>query len=463
MSLSNSEITHLLLAFVLLLIAAHSLGQLFVHLRQPRVAGEILGGLLLGPTLLGLLLPEWHATVFAGATTKTGLAIAYELGLLLLMYCSGAQLRSIIARGEGKATVGIAALGNVVPFLAGLAFVALYDTGRFLGPARNRSSFALVFALAMAITSIPVISRIMADLGILGTRFARIVLSVAVLEDVLVYVVLNVALALVVPPSTTTFGLPGMLGIDGAGVIANGYYVVLTLTFFALPAKFGPGLVQRLSNMPGNVLYRSSPIAFQLTMVLGLSGLAAFLGVSPIFGALVAGILAADLHDDVERARQTIQSYSYAFFIPLYFAVVGLRLDLVRHFEPLFFAFFLLFACSVKSVSCYAGARMTGETRAGARNLAVALNARGGPGIVLASVAFDARIIDEGFYTVLIMLALVTSVLAGSWLEAILRRGGGLLTDDAQSRVGSAGLRAADEPPAIQPRPVVLREPRGKP
>jgi Kef-type K+ transport system membrane component KefB len=462
MSLSNSEITHLLLAFVLLLTAAHSLGQLFAHLRQPRVAGEILGGLLLGPTLFGLLLPEWHATVFGGATTKTGLAIAYQLGLLLLMYCSGTQLRSIIARGEGKATVGIAALGNVVPFLAGLAFVGLYDTGRFLGPARNRTSFALVFALAMAITSIPVISRIMADLGILGTRFARIVLSVAVLEDVLVYVVLNVALALVVPPSTTTFGLPGTLGIGGGGAIANAYYVVLTLTFFALPAKFGPGLVQRLSNMRANVLYRSSPIAFQLTMVLGLSGLAAFLGVSPIFGALVAGILAADLHDDGERARQTIQSYSYAFFIPLYFAVVGLRLDLVRHFEPLFFVFFLVFACSAKSVSCYAGARMTGETRAGARNLAVALNARGGPGIVLASVAFDARIINEGFYTVLIMLALVTSVLAGSWLEAILRRGGGLLTDDEQTREGSAGLPAADEPLEIQPRPVGLREPRGE-
>ena len=81
MSLSNSEITHLLLAFVLLLTAAHSLGQLFAHLRQPRVAGEILGGLLLGPTLFGFLLPEWHATVFGGATTKTGLAIAYQLGL----------------------------------------------------------------------------------------------------------------------------------------------------------------------------------------------------------------------------------------------------------------------------------------------------------------------------------------------------------------------------------------------
>jgi Kef-type K+ transport system membrane component KefB len=99
------------------------------------------------------------------------------------MYCSGAELRSILARRDSKATIGIAVLGNAVPFLAGLGFVKLYDTDRFLGPAGNRTAFVLVFALAMAVTSIPVISRIMTDLGIMGTRFARIVLSVAVLED----------------------------------------------------------------------------------------------------------------------------------------------------------------------------------------------------------------------------------------------------------------------------------------
>jgi len=110
---------------------------------------------------------------------------------------------------------------------------------------------------------------------------------------------------------------------------------------------------------------------------------------------------------------------------------VGLRLDLAHHFEPLFFTFFLVFACLTKTLSAYAGARLTGEDRTGARNLAVALNARGGPGIVLASVAFDAGIIGPSFYTSLIMLALVTSVLAGSWLEGALRRGQSLIAADA--------------------------------
>lgn len=435
MTLSNADVTRLLLSLVLLLVVAHGLGRLCTRLRQPKVAGEILGGLLLGPTLFGLLLPSWQHAVFqSGTATPAALGVFYQLGLLLLMYCSGAELRTILARRERKATIGIALLANAAPFVAGLAFLRFYDSGRFLGRAQNPTAFLLVFALAMAVTSIPVIARIMADLGILGTRFARIVLSVAVLEDLLVYVVLNFALALVAPPHAETFSLPSLLSLRPASVLGNGYYLIVTLGFFALPALLGRGFVDRLVGWRGNFVHHASPIAFQLTFLLALTGLAAFLGVSPIFGAMLAGILAGDLHGDAEHARQTIQGFSYALFIPVYFAVVGLRLDLVHHFEPLFFVFFLAFACLIKTASAYAGARITGEGKAGARNLAIALNARGGPGIVLASVAFDAGIIDPAFYTILVLLALVTSVLAGSWLEAMLRRGEALLTETQSER-----------------------------
>jgi Kef-type K+ transport system membrane component KefB len=430
MSLSNSDLSHLLLAVVLLLLAAHGLGWLAVRLSQPRVAGEILGGLLLGPTVLGLVAPGQQALFQDGKATQAGLGIFYQLGLLLLMYCSGAELRSILSRRDGKATAGIATLGNLVPFLAGLGFLKLYNTDHFLGPAGNRTAFVLVFALAMAVTSIPVISRIMTDLGIMGTRFARIVLSVAVLEDLLVYVVLNLALAMVAPPHADTFSLPELLGLHPASALGNGYYVAVTLAFFTLAAVFGPGSVQRLASVRGNLLHRSNPLAFQIVLLLALTTLATFLGVSPVFGALVAGMLASDLRDEDEQARQTVHRFAFGFFIPLYFAIVGIRLDLVHHFEPVFFLFFLAFACLVKATSCYAGARLAGQGQRGARNLAVALNARGGPGIVLASVALDAGIINEGFYTSLVMLALITSVLAGSWLQLALRRGEGHLLDD---------------------------------
>src|SRR5215211_5851950 len=292
MSLSNSDLTHLLLAVVLL---------------------------LLGPTVLGLVAPEWQQAIFQdGRVTQAGLGIFYQLGLLLLMYCSGAELRSILSRRDGRATAGIAALGNAVPFLAGLGFLKLYDTDRFLGPAGNRTAFVLVFALAMAVTSIPVISRIMADLGILGTRFARIVLSVAVLEDLAVYIVLNVAIGHAAAGGADGFSLPALVGIQPASAAGSGYYTVATLAFFALPAMLGTGAVQRLAELRGNLLERASPIAFQLVFMLALAGLAAFLGVAPLFGALMAGILAGDLRGAALEARTTITGFSYAVIIPLY-------------------------------------------------------------------------------------------------------------------------------------------------
>ena len=111
------------------------------------------------------------------------------------------------------------------------------------------------------------------------------------------------------------------------------------------------------------------------------------------------------------------------FFIPLYFGLIGVRLDLVHHLPIVEFLIFLAFACVVKGSSIYAGARLAGESHSAALNLGAALNARGGPGIVLAAVTFEAGIINEDFFATLIMLAIVTSMAAGVWLERVVRRG----------------------------------------
>ena len=141
MRLSSADLVHLIAAGTLLLATAHGLGRLFARFRQPRVAGEALGGLLLGPTLFGLLAPGWQAALFqSGTATQVGLEIAYQLGLLLLMFCSGAEARSLLGRAERRKVLGIAVAGNAVPFLAGLAFVAVYDTSR--SSARRATSSA---------------------------------------------------------------------------------------------------------------------------------------------------------------------------------------------------------------------------------------------------------------------------------------------------------------------------------
>jgi Kef-type K+ transport system membrane component KefB len=238
---------------------------------------------------------------------------------------------------------------------------------------------------------------------------------------------------LVATDSSDSFALPSLLKIHPGSALSDAYYVVVSIGIFGLPLAFGRSLVEKMGAMRFNFVGRGNALAFQVVFMMVMTSCALFLGISPIFGAFVAGLLAGTLSTgqdesgaisiDATRAQASIQSFSFAFFIPIYFAIVGLKLDLIHQFDIPFFALFLAYACIVKALSVYAGARLAGEKPESAINLAMALNARGGPAIVMASVAFDAHIISQKFYVDLVLLALVTSVMAGAWLDRVLRRG----------------------------------------
>jgi Kef-type K+ transport system membrane component KefB len=426
LSFTDPDIAHLLSALVLLLGAAHGCGYLFAHFRQPRVIGEILGGLLLGPTVLGALFPHLEKMVFPVTGPTNGvLGAIYQLGLLLLMFSSGAQIQKSFRRQEARTVAFIAVLGTVLPFVLAVIFLRLFTLEGVRGPASTTGSFLLVFAIAIAITSIPVISRIMSDLGILDTSFARIVLGTAVIEDVILYVLLSIALGLA-QQGAEGFGLSAALGIRPASNWDIAYHVVITVAFFVVLLSVGPMSLRWLLGRYSQLLRRGNSIAFQLVLMLVLSGICVFLGVVPLFGAFVGGILVGTSGSGVFRSD--IRRFSFAFFIPIFFAIVGWRLDLIRDFDPPFFLYFTVFACVAKALSVFAASRLAGESWSGSQNLAIAMNARGGPAIVLASVALDARIISESFYASLVVLAIVTSLLAGSWLGYVVRTGRPLRT-----------------------------------
>jgi len=434
-------VAHLLAALATLLVAAHALGALFARFRQPRVIGEIAAGLVLGPTLLGHVAPGAESRLFpAAGVTPTVLGAVYQLGLLLLLFCSGAQIRSGHRRGENKTVGWVFSTGTVLPFLAGLGLLHVLDLRSSWGPRANAASFLLIFAIAMAVTSIPVISKIMHDLGILDTSFARVVLGVAVAEDIVLYVILAVSLGLAQGGTGTLFGLPTLLGM-GPGTAADmAYHVVATLAVLGAALTFGPRLYRAAATWRFNLIRQASPVAYDLALMLAATLLCLFLGIEGFFGAFVAGVAVGRATEPAAGTETTagqgiapdairsIQGFAFAFFIPIYFAVVGLQLDLLRGFDAGFFLVFLLLACAVKAGSVYLGARLSGRASASSWNLAVALNARGGPGIVVASVAYGAGIIDRPFYAVLVMLAIVTSLFAGSWLAHVPRER--LLTEE---------------------------------
>ncbi|HSE49534.1 MAG TPA: cation:proton antiporter [Terriglobales bacterium] len=420
--MSEHEIGSLTLVLLLILGLAHLLGWLFVRLRQPRVVGEILAGVLLGPSLLGHFAPGLFARLFetgtpAGAKYQVVVGFVYNLGLLLLMFLSGAETRQLFSREERKEVGWLVSVGTGTPFLLGLAIAPFLALDALSGPNGNRWSVVLVLAIAVAVTSIPVISRIFADLKILGTRFARLVLGVAVIEDIVLWAALGVATA-----------LAGQAALDALGM---GAHVAKTLAFFLLGLTVAPRLVKRFNKARFNVFASNSPVGYVMAVLLAYCAVAGALGVSLVFAAFLAGF--AVVHKKrrlFAESLEAIGKFSFAVFIPIYFAIVGWRLDLSKSFAFGMLALFLVGSCVLKLVSVAAGARLAGFRGLDIVNLAVATNARGGPGIVLASVAYDAGIINAAFYTTLVLSAVLTSQAAGAWLEYVLRKGWPLLKDE---------------------------------
>jgi Kef-type K+ transport system membrane component KefB len=424
LSFADADLARLLVALGVLLIAAHGMGSLFARFGQPPAIGEIVGGILLGPTALAAISPAVQHWIFPSAgPSAAALGALYQLGLLLLMFAAGAEMRKLLQRNAVRTVGLIASFGLVLPFAAGLGLVAALGVKDFIGPAGNHTALILVFGMAVAVTSIPVISRIMHDLNLLTTRFARIVLSAAVIEDIVLYIVLAVAVGLVQTAGSKAFGLPAAVGVH---TIAQNsvYHTIVAVIFLGLALGFGARVYKVLVALPANVLARRSPVAFQLLWMLALSAAALALGLVPLYGAFAAGIAVAVADESlaVSEDRNALSRISFGFFIPVYFALIGIQLDLIHHFDPVFFLGFLGFACIAKAASVYLGAWLSREDRFMCLSLAVAMNARGGPGIVLASTAFAAGIINETFFVSLVMLSVVTSLLAGSWLERIATR-----------------------------------------
>jgi Kef-type K+ transport system membrane component KefB len=446
--LATDDFMRALCALGVLLGAAGLIGAWFERLKQPRVIGEIIGGLIAGPTVLGAFFPDAVTWLFPGKGDPVAsiLGAVSQLGLMLLLFCSGAEMRLRFNKSERKLVGTISITGVVLPFVAGLVFLQFVDLKEYWGPQGNESSFLLIFATAIAVTSIPVISRIMSGLGILRTGFARIVLGVAIIEDVLLYGVLAIALSLAGGPSTAVFGLPDLLNLTPGSNADIAYHTVITV---AVLGGFlgGAGLIRRgLSGhqfLFGGVGRTTRRVLFLLATTI----FCLFLGVQVFLAAFVAGVVVGQgTSEGAASSIASIKRFANAFFIPVYFALVGVSLNLREPFDIWFFVGFLLFACLAKASSVYLGARIAKAEPSHAFNLAVAMNARGGPGIVLATVAYAADAISRDFYVCLVLLAIVTSLLAGTWLQSRPREEFFDDEDRAEAAKAAAARDKADGP-----------------
>ena len=426
--MSNSDLTSILLFLLLLVALAHLLGYALSKLRQPKVVGEILAGIVLGPALLGRTAAgSWISQT--ALRQENVLNFVYWLGLLLLMFLSGAETQQLFTSEERQEVSWLTIVGTGVPFGMALLFGGWLVRPVMAGPNGNRISLIIILAVGVAVTSVPVVSKIFADLKILHTRFARLVLGVAVLEDIVLWLALAVATALA--------------GKSTLNARQMSYHLLTTVGFFALGLSLLPTAVKQLNKSRFNFFARNSPVGYAIAVLLGYCVLAGALDVSLVFAAFLAGFAVVHKKRRIfAEALDAISKMSFAVFIPVYFAIVGFKLDLVRGLSLGMIAAFLVGSCAVKVASVSLAGRFAGFRGLDLVNLAVTTNARGGPGIVLASVAFDAGIISPKFYTTLVVAAMLTSQLAGAWLEYVLAKGWPLLTPDSSQ--GSGGKTIAE-------------------
>ena len=197
--MSVIEFGHFVLTIAILLIAVHGLGYIAERLKQPRIVGEIVAGILLGPFVLKVLAPAAYTKLFLfSPSAGTVMGFLYQLGLILLMFCSGAETRRLLAKENRRNTFLLLTVSDLASFalVLGLGFAGLLPLHLLTGPAGQPTSTLLIAAIATAVCSIPVISRIFWDLGIMKTRFVSLILGYALLEDLALWVVLAFATAL---------------------------------------------------------------------------------------------------------------------------------------------------------------------------------------------------------------------------------------------------------------------------
>ncbi|OHB24809.1 MAG: hypothetical protein A2X84_10520 [Desulfuromonadaceae bacterium GWC2_58_13] len=406
-TLTHSEITALFLALGLLLATARLFGELARRFSLPAVLGEILAGILWGPTIFGTLAPEWRAFIFP---RQGGGALAFDglttLAIVLFLLVAGMEINLSTVWRQGKVALWVALVGMSVPF--SLGFAVAWWSPDLVGyqPGVNPLAFALFMATALSISALPIIAKILMDLNIYRSDLGVTVIAAAVLNDLLGWLVFAVVL--------------GMLGAGNG--MPFGHTLWLTLTFTSAMLTVVPWCIHRLlpwiqahTSWPGGVL------GFALSFCLISAAFTEWIGIHAIFGSFLAGVALGHSSHLRERTRATIDQFVSFIFAPLFFASIGLKVNFAEHFDPLLTLTVLGLALTGKVAGSALGGRFGGLSWRDALGIGFGMSAQGTMGMILGVLALQFGLINQQVFVSLVVMALVTSLISGPMLQIILR------------------------------------------
>jgi Kef-type K+ transport system membrane component KefB len=409
-SLTPQNIMILFLSLGVLLSVARILGELAQHLRQPAILGELLAGVLLGPTVLGAVAPQVNGFLFP---THGPCAIALDtitnLAIALFLMVAGIEVDLSTVWRQGQAGVKVGLTSIALPFAIGFAAAWLMPQALGRQPEADGLIFALFLAIAMSITALPVIAKTLMDMDLYRSDLGMVVVSAAIFNDLAGWMVFAILLSFM--------GQPGMG--NGHPVLLT---ILLTLAFAGLMLTLGRWLihkalpyVQAYSRWPGGEL------SFALILALLGAALTEWIGVHAIFGAFLVGVAIGDSAHLRERTRVIIDQFVSFIFAPVFFASIGLKVNFLTHFDLSLALLVLTIACVSKLVGSTLGARWGAVASRDAWAVGFAMNSRGAMEIILGLLALRAGIISQSLFVALVIMALVTSLISGPVMRLVLR------------------------------------------
>lgn len=401
-----SDLFILLTQLVVILLAARILGLLFRRIHQPQVVGEMTAGILLGPSLLGWVAPGGFATLFPPASLGL-LGTLSQVGLLLFMFLVGVELNPKLLRGKGRSALAISWTSILFPFGLGV-LLAVYLYARLSDPSVSQLAFTLFLGAGMSVTAFPVLARILAERDMLGTRVGALAITCASVDDVSAWTILA-AVLLIVNASGGGAAVPFWLTLGGTvALVALMWAVVRPLLRHIEPDVQRSGLLSQ------------DRLLLILLVTLVSGAITEGLGLHALFGAFLAGVILPKGERFVHVLTEKLQDLTVVLLLPLYFAFTGLRtsLGLLGSGDPwAVCGLIILVAVVGKWLGALCAARMTGQGWRDASAIGILMNTRGMVELVLLNVGLDRGILSPTLFSMLVLMALVTTCMTTPLLD----------------------------------------------
>jgi Kef-type K+ transport system membrane component KefB len=411
--LSSREFVLFALQVALMLAFGLFFGQLLRRRHQPAVVGEMLAGILLGPTVVGALFPAFYSWLFLSSDQVAAARDAMiKLGMLLFLFIAGLDVDLPDLRRSGRQPILIGLIGTVVPIGVGVALVYSLPIG-FWGPTAGAQllPFALFVGMNLANSANPVIARVLMDLGLLRTSIGSLVMSSTIVDDLVNWTLFAVVLNQIAPnhPGSTR-------GVGLTILVVVGFFVLV----LGIGRRFGGSLLHWLRS---HVAWPTGFIGLTTIVVLAIGSLSEALGLHAFLGAFLVGAALGGRSQEKNEAHEVISHFVLSFFAPIYFVSMGMAANFAAEFDVLLVLVILIAAFASKIGAVVLGARVAGmpispEVWA----VAFGLNARGATGIILASVGLAYGLIDERIFVAMVVMAMVTSLVSGPSMKAVLER-----------------------------------------